>query len=254
MNGIIRNFSTYEIDRLQNSFLNGLPFRHVIIDNFFLPHVAEEIAAVFPKYDSSIWTAHYNNDIEVKKACSHWDKFPRQIYNALFSMCSTEFSDFLFRIVNKHIYADYGLHGGGLHAHTTAGKLNVHRDYSVHPKLNLQRNYNIIVYMTPDWNPEWGGGLELWTHNYQTDKPEKKYTTVENKFNRAVLFDTTQHSWHGLPETLNCPEGLQRQSLAVYYLSNVDATTKPNRRAVFVPHTTQLGNDEIEELCKRRSI
>jgi Rps23 Pro-64 3,4-dihydroxylase Tpa1-like proline 4-hydroxylase len=51
---------------------------------------------------------------------------------------------------------------GGLHTHARGGKLNVHLDYDIHPKLELQRYLNLIIYLTPGWKPEWGGGLGMW--------------------------------------------------------------------------------------------
>jgi hypothetical protein len=39
-------------------------------------------------------------------------------------------------------------------------------------------------------------------------------------FNRCVLFNTTDFSFHGHPDPLRCPEGMTRKSLALYYYSN----------------------------------
>jgi hypothetical protein len=39
-------------------------------------------------------------------------------------------------------------------------------------------------------------------------------------FNRMVIFDTTDFSYHGHPDRLACPEGNSRKSLALYYFSN----------------------------------
>ena len=77
--------------------------------------------------------------------------------------------------------------------------------------------------------------------------------TIEPKFNRAILFDTTQDSWHGLPNPLTCPEGKYRKSLAVYYLTDVDENTEERYRALFVPTNEQLNDIEIVKLCKERS-
>jgi len=38
--------------------------------------------------------------------------------------------------------------------------------------------------------------------------------------NRCVIFSTVNHSYHGHPEALTCPEGWTRKSLALYYYSN----------------------------------
>lgn len=239
---------------LQDQFLAGQPFNHVVIDNFFTQETAQALVSEFPAYDSLVWNAHYNNPIENKKACNHWDKFPATTYAAFHYLCGTGFENIVSEITgNQGVQADVGLHGGGWHAHTTSGKLNVHLDYSIHPKLQLERHYNLIVYITPDWNPAWGGGLELWSHDHEKGTAKELVTTVENKFNRAVLFDTTQYSWHGLPSDLVCPEGVMRQSLAVYYVTEPAENASDRGKALFVPREDQRDNPEILELIKKRS-
>jgi hypothetical protein len=36
-------------------------------------------------------------------------------------------------------------------------------------------------------------------------------------YNRAVIFETSDMSYHGHPEALRCPEGVYRKSIALYY-------------------------------------
>jgi Rps23 Pro-64 3,4-dihydroxylase Tpa1-like proline 4-hydroxylase len=241
-------------DSLRNKFLSAEPFHHVVIDNFFTQEVASAIANSFYDHNDSAWTVSYDNFVEKKKACSHWDKFPAPIYSAMFYLCSQQFSHILSRITsNDLIVADYGLHGGGMHSHSRAGKLNIHKDYSIHPKLSLMRNYNLIVYMTPNWNPSWGGGLEFWSNDSENNQPLECVTTIQNLFNRAVIFDTTQNSWHGLPEELTCPENVSRNSLATYYLSEITSKAEPRKRALYAPYGDQKSNPEVLEFCKKRS-
>jgi hypothetical protein len=248
---IINNIDT---EMMRHSFASSLPFHHVVLDNFFTQEVAERIVAEFPAHDDSAWTVSYDNPVEKKKACSHWDKFPASIYNAIFYLCSKDFEKIVTEITgNEKVYADYGLHGGGMHSHCNGGMLNIHKDYSIHPKLKLMRNYNLIVYMTPDWDPSWGGGLELWSHNEETNQPKECVTKVENKFNRAILFDTTKNSWHGLPEKLVCPENVSRRSLATYYVSEVSELAEKRNRAVFAPYKEQANDPELIEFVKKRS-
>jgi len=238
---------------LQEQFLSNKPFNHIVIDDFFLPEVADQLVKEFPDYDSTVWNAHYLNPIENKKACNHWDKFPKITYAAFHYLCGAGFENIVSEITgNQGVQADVGLHGGGWHAHTTSGKLNVHLDYSIHPKLQLERHYNLIVYITPDWNQSWGGGLELWDHD-EDGTPNRLHVTVENRFNRAVLFDTTQYSWHGLPRDLACPEGIMRRSMAVYYVTEPSAATGDRSRALFVPHGAQADDPKVLELIKLRS-
>lgn len=250
----ICGISRADLTSYSHQFTNAKPFEHVVIDDFFTDEVAEQIASNFPDHNDNTWTVSYNNPVENKKACSHWDKFPAPIYNALFYLCSKEFIQVVEQMTNTpNVIADYGLHGGGMHSHNRGGKLNIHKDYSLHPKIPYMRNFNLIVYMTPNWQEEWGGGLELWSHDEKTQMPKECVTRISNKFNRAVLFNTTQNSWHGLPEELTCPENVARRSLATYYVTPINEMAENRTRAFYAPYKDQKNDPEILEFCKKRS-
>jgi hypothetical protein len=243
-----------DLTSLERQFEKSKPFQHIVIDNFFEEQFALKIADEFPNHDDSIWTVAYDNPVEKKKACSHWDRFPPSIYNAMFNLCNNSFVNTLKTITqNHHLFADFGLHGGGMHSHNVGGKLNVHKDYSLHPKIPFMRNYNLIIYMTPNWKSSWGGGLEFWSHDEESGQPKECITKIENKFNRAVLFNTTQNSWHGLPEPLRCPANIARRSLAVYYVSDIDSKAEPRKRALYAPYGDQNNDLSVLEFCKKRS-
>ena len=244
----------FDYDKLSKEFQEAQPFRHVVIDNFFDDETARQLSSEFPDYnDEKIWSV-YRNPIENKKLTPNWDLFPKSTYQAFSLMNTPEFVEKIRKITGiANLEADYGLHGGGWHMHGRGGKLNMHKDYSIHPKLGKERRINIIIYMTPDWQEEWGGGLELWSHNDETGLPKECVTKVYNKFNRAVLFDTAQNSWHGLPDEITCPEGVYRKSLAIYYLSEARESSETHDRALFAPHKEQANNPEILELIKKRA-
>jgi len=230
----------------------NFPFYYQVIDNFFNQEQAKTISKEFPEYNSDIWFC-YNNPLENKKTCNNWYQFGPETYKTLTMLNSKEFIKQLQKITGiSKLYPDIGLHGGGLHIHGTGGKLNVHLDYSIHPKLKLQRKLNLIIYLEEDWNPKWGGNLELWSHNKEKNKPDKRFVTIDNVFNRAVLFDTTQNSWHGFPEPLTCPEGKYRKSLAVYYLTDPPEEINQRPRALYAPTKEQESNPEILKLIEER--
>ena len=244
-----------EWDIVREDFLAAMPFNHVVIDNFWTDEVAEQLYLEFPKYDDNkIWNAHYNSAIENKKGCNSWDKFPKTTYRAFNFLGSDWLQDKIRIVANKRdLFLDFGLHGGGWHSHSNGGNLNMHLDYNIHPKLGMQRKLNIIIYLQKDWDVSWGGGLEFWTHNPEINQPKDHAKTVDLKFNRAVLFDTTNNSWHGLPYPLKCPEDKPRQSMAAYYLGNAPTNTDDRPRALFAPREDQKNIPEIEELIKLRS-
>lgn len=234
-------------------FRGGDPFDHAVIDGFFSPDAARALAAEFPPYDDASWHV-YDNALEVKKTCNNWNLFTPLTYRVMAAFNDPAFVHRLGRLLGiEPLFADPGLNGGGRHIHRPGGKLNTHLDYSIHPKLGLQRKLNLIVYLTEGWQPEWGGDLGLWRHDAEHGQPGELVTKVAPLFNRGVLFDTTQNSWHGLPEPIRSPDGVCRTSLAVYYLTTPPADVDPRGKALFAPYGDQKDDPAVLELIRRRA-
>ncbi len=240
-----------DFSALAQDFRGAKPFDHVVIDDFFLPEVAGQLAADFPAFNGEIWH-EYRNAIEIKKVSNRWDQFPKLTYAVFHYLNSPEFVAEMAKLPGAKLFADPGLHGGGWHLHAAGGKLNTHLDYSIHPKLGLERRLNIIIYMTPDWKPEWNGALGLWDHDAEGNKAAL-VREVPCVFNRAVIFDTSQHSWHGLPDPVTCPPGVSRNSMAAYYLCEPRAEADSRGRALFAPHGEQEKDPAVLELIRKRS-
>ena len=241
------------IKRASCNWTEQKPFPHFIVDNFFETDVAKDLEKEFPNFDDSVWH-EYGNAIEVKKVCNNWNAFPPKTYEIFSYLNSPAFVDFLSACLfdKLKLYCDSGLNGGGWHIHSRGGKLNTHLDYSLHPKLGLQRKLNIIIYLNSEWDSKWGGHLGLWNNKSATD-PGDLITEIEPKFNRAAVFDTTMNSWHGLPNPLQCPENQFRKSLAIYYLTEPPANVNDRGKALFAPTTEQQHDKDVLELIKKRS-
>jgi hypothetical protein len=76
---------------------------------------------------------------------------------------------------------------------------------------------------------------------------------VEIKFNRAVIFDTSLQSWHGLSRQVTSNGQHVRKSLAIYYLCDPPANFVDRQRALYAPTEDQKGNPEIEDLINKRA-
>ena len=233
-------------------FSSGLPFDHCVVDGIFEEQVARKLSEDFPNYQSTDWY-FYNNSIEHKKALNNWEKFPETTYQAFGALQSSAITDLLAEALGERIYVDHGLNGGGWHIHGQGGNLNPHLDYSIHPKMGLERVLNIIVYLSPDLKPEHGGHLGLWAHDAENNAPGELVKEVEPRFNRAIIFNTTQNSWHGMSRKLDVPEGIYRKSLAIYYLRDPAEGADSRGRALFAPREEQKGDAGVLETIKLRS-
>lgn len=238
--------------KVKDKFLEAEPFNYAVIDNFFLPSIAEKLSSEFPEYNFEELNVH-ENALENKRTMNRWDRFPPTTYK-VFNFFGQELIEKMrFLIGEEYLWFDFGLNGGGWHMHSRGGNNNVHLDYNIHPKLGMQRKLNIIVYMTKDWNSAWGGGLELWTHDEVNNCPEKLVKTIDNRYNRAIIFDTTQNSWHGLPNYIDCPDNVVRKSLAGYYVRPAPSNSDPRGRALFSAREDQKNDPSVHELIKKRS-
>jgi Rps23 Pro-64 3,4-dihydroxylase Tpa1-like proline 4-hydroxylase len=233
-------------------FRQATPFDHCVVDDFVPEDLASRLEEEFLAYDAPKWFV-YKNQIEDKKALNDWNVFPSATYRLFSYLNSAAFVDLLSGLVQTKLTSDQGLHGGGWHMHGPGGNLNPHLDYSIHPKLGLQRKVNIIIYISSALKLEHGGHLGLWEHDEASSRPGRLAREIQPKFRRAVIFDTTQNSWHGMSRPLTQPEGIYRKSLATYFLCEPAAGSDPRGRALFAPREEQKGDTGIEDLIRARS-
>ena len=227
------------------------PFDHIVIDNFLEKSFAIELENSFFDYYSDIWHC-YSNAIEEKKTCNIWNEFNEPLYKYFTMINSPSFVQQLSDNVGADLIADNGLHGGGLHIHSGGGNLNPHLDYSIHPKIKMQRKINIIYYCSQDSKLSLGGYGDLGLWHGDEYSPKQLVRSIEPKFNRAVIFDTTQNSWHGLVNAIPKGSSVLRKSLAAYYLTEPASICDSRSRAMFSPREAQKGNSAIEETIRKR--
>lgn len=246
-NNLIHNMNL----KISRTKLNKIPFDHLVIDNFLPQSLAFSLSSEFPKYDSS--KLHkYKNALEDKKATDNWLEFNKFTYLYFSIICSQEINLALSKKFKIDLIPDYGLHGGGQHIHSKKGNLNPHLDYAIHPKLTYERRINLIYYLTDNYIPSDGGYLGFW-ENTIDNKPGNLIKEYAPKFNRCVIFNTSQNSWHGLSRIYNPKKNNFRKSLASYYLSKTRKNSRKHTRALFATRTDQNNNKEIQRLIKLRS-
>jgi hypothetical protein len=220
------------IDGLAAQYRNAEPYPHIVIDDFLPADLADELAAEFPGPDSPIWHRFPGDEQRNKRQLSDDGRIPASLRSLIYALNGGQFVSLLEKLTGiGNLVADANLVGGGLHQTTAGGKLDVHIDYSHHPRNRLCRRLNLLLYLTPDWQDEWGGDFELWD-----PKVTKCIKRVAPAFNRVVVFSTSPTSQHGQPEPLTCPPGVGRKSVALYYYSN----GRPEESGEVVEHNTNF--------------
>lgn len=204
-----------DVSRLQEQYRKASPFPHIVIDDFLSAHAAEKVMDGFPGLDPDQWNSFLHAN-ERKFSNTEPTTWSSPLQDLLEEVQSDRFVTFLKKLTGiEELFSDESLEGGGLHQSLTGGFLNVHADFTVHPRhRNWQRRVNLLLYLNKEWPEEYGGSLELWSADMK--RCEEKIAPVGN---RAVIFNTDADSFHGHPEPMACPQGVARQSLALYYFT-----------------------------------
>lgn len=208
------NWIYHSEEELHESFQSSKP-NYIIINNFLKEDYAEKVFSEFPvDFESNNWHK-YENPIEVKYTNNNITSQPENIRNLYYILSAPKLVDKFSKITGiSNLEYDEYLHGAGIHSHPRNGRLHLHLDYEKHPISNKQRRLNIILYLTKDWKDEWNGQTELWNENVT-----EKVVSSPVIFNTAIIFQTNEISWHGVPDKILCPENVFRKSFAYYYVS-----------------------------------
>jgi len=200
-------------ETLRREFGSRSPFKYVVIENFLLAEHARRIYSEFPPIDKKSWVD--GNGLHTKNkwampcvAGTVADRFYSEVNSA-------DFLEFMVRITGiQGLARDSDLFGAGYHQILDGGFLDVHIDFNKHDKSGLDRRLNLIVYLNPDWKDAYGGNLELWDMQRRV-----RLENLAPNFNRCVVFETNEVSFHGHPRPLNTGGKTTRKSLSVYYYS-----------------------------------
>jgi hypothetical protein len=214
-----------QLSSLRRQFREAQPYPHVHLKEFLDEDVAAEMANEFPDMATDAWT-RYKHPNENKLGLAKRSLFPPLLGEVVDELNSRSFVHWLSQLTGiPNLVSDDMLEGGGLHQSGPGGFLNVHTDFSNHHyHKHWRRQVNLILYLNPNWQQQWGGALELWDQ-----KMRRCVVKVPPLFNEALIFRTNEISYHGFPDPLRCPEGRSRKSLASYYYtieSNAEIKTR----------------------------
>src|SRR4051812_7654222 len=152
-----------KIDALAAAYRDAQPFPHIVLDDFFDGDTIARAVAAFPTPDSTRWKEFRHVNAR-KLGSTDRRAFPEAIASIVDALNAPAFVSFLSRLTGVDgLLADPTLEGGGMHQSSRGGFLNVHVDFTAHPRQrDWRRRVNVLLYLNDDWNDAYGGHLELW--------------------------------------------------------------------------------------------
>jgi len=222
-----RLFEPENAAKMAHEFVTNHPYPHIIIDNFLKPESASAAFEKFPAYEQ--FNKKYKGLNERKAEGSNIQDFDPVYSEIIGELSSPEMYKWIQQVCNikEDVVMTDDAEGRGLHMGGKGSFLDIHIDFNIHRKLNLHRRLNILIYLNKEWKTEYGGGLEMW--NVDVTKMEK---VAEPKFNRCLIFETNEISYHGYGR-INIPEHESRKSIYGYYYTKTREGAVPYHDTIF---------------------
>lgn len=200
------------------------PYPHVTIDGFLGTPLASGLASLFPGATEASWKRRDHVEQAARLGQLQRKAFedvPGALRHLLSEFSSMSFIDFLESLTGvQGLIADPHFRGAGLHLTLRGGHLALHADFNRDRFRALTRRLTVLYYLNPDWEPAWGGDLELWSADLSRCE-----TRIAPLLDRLVVMAHGDDYWHGHPTPLACPEGRGRAAVAAYFYT---AETSPD--------------------------
>lgn len=189
----------------------GTKTRHFILDDLLPADDAHAIHEAFPRDGDGF----FNRDTfrEKKKTSTDLSTYAPILSDITYALQDPAIVDLIADMVGfEAIEPDPKLYAGGLSMMFKGDFLNPHIDNSHDGDRQKYRRLNLLYYVSPDWQADFGGNLELW------DEDRKTPVTVPARFNRLAVMETTRTSWHSVsPVAADRP----RTCVSNYYFSDI---------------------------------
>lgn len=163
----------------------GVPFPHVVVDGYWSDDMLLDVVTEFPAPLDPRWKRYGNaNEGKYEGPPDMWGPATGDLFRRIDKLAPALSEAFGIPDLTMETI------GGGYHLIPPGGHLQVHTDFNRSPDTQLYRRLNLLVFLNRDWQDP-GGLLEL--HG------DDRVVEIAPEFNRTVVFETSDRSWHGHP-------------------------------------------------------
>jgi len=231
--------------------------KYVVIDNYLNNEFALLCQKEIIDANNSVWD-RYNNCFEQKYTYRNKNEFPININNLFSILTSDNFINKLSNFTGLNLVNDNDKLYWGIHLFDNNDKLDIHVDAGRHLSSGFVKAVTLGIYLSDNWSEENGGHLEFWNGDKSNIVNPKIYNCIDKIlpiFNRCIIFENNDNSWHGAPEPCICNNNEKRIFLTLSYLLNERNILFTNERfkAFFVSRPCDPEDEEKDKMRILRS-
>jgi hypothetical protein len=200
----------------KESYRGARPFPHAVFDELLGGSISGALAKSFPRPDHPGWMRRDYREQSARLGQlqrTGFEGVDPLLRHLLAELSGMAFLDFLSTLTGvEGLIPDAHFRGAGPSLTLPGGHLELHADFNRDRTRHLERKVTALYYLGGEWQPPWGGALELWDE--PRTKCEASYLPL---LDRLVVMAHGDTYWHGHPAPLACPEGRFRATVAAYY-------------------------------------
>lgn len=200
----------------REQYRSAEPYPHAVFDGFLGEARARDLAERFPGPEHPAWMRRDYREQSARMGQlqrTGFEGVDPALRHCLAELSSMAFLDFLGALTGvEGLIADPHFRGAGPSLTLPGGHLGLHADFNRDRTRHLLRKVSVVYYLGSDWQPDWGGALELWDE--ERTRCGARYLPL---LDRLIVMEHGDTHWHGHPQPLACPEGRFRASIAAYY-------------------------------------
>tara|TARA_B100000131_G_C18049945_1_gene585999 strand:- start:154 stop:960 length:807 start_codon:yes stop_codon:yes gene_type:complete len=168
---------------------NGTKTKFCVLDNLI---DEASVQLIYKQFQGDYWIPR-NTFRERKQTYAKLDNLDPIVSNITEAFHDERIVDVVSKITGiEDLEYDASLYAGGISRMNKGDFLNPHLDNSHDAGRNRYRRLNLLFYVAPDLEEKDGGNFELW------DDKVKQPVKIAAKFNRLVIMETGNHTWHSV--------------------------------------------------------
>jgi len=216
--------SKYDPKLFALDYSHGTPVPWITFDDFLPQELLTAVQEDIKQTPKHIWTPFTRNGSFMME-CNNL-RYSPVVRDLVLNLNSKEFVTWLENVTGlKKLIPDPLLIGSGLMRCKNGDSLKLHTDFNWNEQLGLNRALSVILYVSPEWDPAWGGSLEFLDFDRKT-----VLHRIESKPNRLLMWNYDERLVHGHPNPISCPPDAVRDGLRLFYFtSNATPLSKPHR-------------------------
>jgi Rps23 Pro-64 3,4-dihydroxylase Tpa1-like proline 4-hydroxylase len=184
-----------DLESYKSIFEKNKPFPHLVLDDFLSDSFFSNLEVNAKDIDQNNGKK-FSSDFETNKWVSKNTELPDKIQSIIYTLNSNIWVNNLSKLANiENIFSTKVGNSklANYHEMKNNGYLGPHVDHSDDPDTGKPHVLNLLLYLSKEWNENWGGSTLLFDNKGKNILEEVKY-----KPNRAIIFLHTPYSFHGV--------------------------------------------------------